>query len=99
MGGEDGGKSVNVTFLKKHEFSIGVCLDMICIQGSLMFVQIAHTKNYADANAVSFKMNVKSMAIGERNVGQLPRSGHVEVASLFENLYMYANLIYVDIYT
>lgn len=76
-------------------FRIGVCLDMICIQGSLIFVPNCPYNNYADANAVSFKMNVKSTAIGERNVGQLDCSGNVEVASLFENLYMYANFIYI----
>ena len=73
------GKSVNVTFLKKHKFRIGVCLDMICIQGSLMFVQIAHTK---------------PRPLGSETWVNVP-----EVASLFENLYMYANLIYVDIHS
>ena len=52
---------------------IGVCLDMICIQGSLMFVQIAP---------------YKARPLGSETWVNFP-----EVASLFENLYMYANLI------
>lgn len=70
---------MNVTFLKKHEFRIG---DDRCLFRHDMHPRFTHVRS-----------NCPYTAIGERNVGQLDCSGHVKVASLFENLYMYANLI------